>query len=68
MPETTNDIQEALQDAILKNLSSPKNIQSEAGSVEQHSLTDLIAVDKYLRQKQASQKPATMRLIKVIKD
>ncbi|MDR2704310.1 MAG: hypothetical protein LBC02_00885 [Planctomycetaceae bacterium] len=63
MTETTETLQETLQDAIIKTLSQPKKIQSEAGSVEQHSIAELIAADKYLTQKKAAN--AGMQFIKV---
>jgi hypothetical protein len=52
---TEQNLEQAVEDALVRTLSSPKRVESEAGSVEQHSLTDLVAADKYLSQKRAAQ-------------
>ncbi|HEV56531.1 MAG TPA: hypothetical protein ENN87_03420 [Phycisphaerales bacterium] len=44
-----------LDSAIRDNAAGPKRAAGDAGSVEQHGLTDQIAADKYLASKQASQ-------------
>lgn len=54
MTETEKDLSEAVEEAIRKTLSQPKRVQSEAGSVENHSIAELIAADKYLEQKRAA--------------
>lgn len=36
--------------------SGPKKVSGDAGSVEQHSISDLIAVDKYLSSKENARK------------
>ncbi|MBN2133597.1 MAG: hypothetical protein JW741_29115, partial [Sedimentisphaerales bacterium] len=46
---------EELDSSIIKtNATGPKRASSDSGSVEQHSLNDQIAADKYLASKQAS--------------
>ena len=40
--------------AIQDNAAGPKRASGDAGSVEQHSLTDQIAADKYLASKAAA--------------
>lgn len=42
-----------LKDAIQENATGPKKAQGDAGSVEQHSLPDQIAADRYLAAKRA---------------
>ena len=60
------DEQKTIEEAILQNLSQPKRIQSEVGSVEQHSLPDMIAADKYLEQKRvAKSKQSPLRLFPI---
>jgi hypothetical protein len=61
--ENKPSIEEVLQETLIKNLANPKQIQSEAGMILNHSLTDYIAVDKYLEQKKANK--TGMRLVKV---
>jgi len=39
--------------AIEENAQGPKKAQGDAGSIEQHSLTDQIAADRYLAAKRA---------------
>ena len=41
------------EQAIEQNAQGPKKAQGDAGSVEQHSLTDQIAADRYLASKRA---------------
>ncbi len=48
MPDPT-----ATEQAIEENAQGPKKAQGDAGSVEQHSLTDQIAADRYLAAKRA---------------
>lgn len=42
-----------LDQEILDNASAPKRVQGDEGSVEQHSLPDQIAADRYLASKAA---------------
>ncbi len=46
-----------LKDAILENAKGPKKVQGDSGSVEQHSLQDQIAAERFLQSKKAAQKP-----------
>ena len=48
MPDPT-----PLEQTITENAAGPKKAQGDAGSVEQHSLQDQIAADRYLASKQA---------------
>jgi len=58
-----------LKDAILENAKGPKKVTGDSGSVEQHSLQDQIAAERFLQSKQASQKPGLgIRLIKLSPD
>jgi hypothetical protein len=43
-----------LDDAIRQNASGPAKAAGDAGSVEQHKLTDQIEADKYLASKEAA--------------
>lgn len=42
-----------LKDAISENAKGPAKAAGDAGSIEQHKLTDQIAADKYLASKEA---------------
>jgi hypothetical protein len=42
-----------LEDAIRENLTGPKRATGDAGTMEQHKLTEQIAADKYLASKTA---------------
>ena len=46
-----------LQDQIRENAAGPAKASGDAGSVEQHKLTDQIAADKHLAAKKAVAKP-----------
>jgi len=46
-----------LKDAIRENALGPKKVQSDAGSVEQHSLKDQIEAEKFLAAKEVTRKP-----------
>lgn len=43
-----------LQDTIRENASGPKRAKGDSAEMEQHSLSDQIAADKYLESKKAS--------------
>ena len=45
---------EPLDNTIRDNAAGPKRASGDAGSVEQHSLSDQIAADKHLASKQAA--------------
>ncbi len=47
---------EELQDKIQENAAGPAKVSGDAGSVEQHSLADQIAADRYLAAKDAAKK------------
>jgi hypothetical protein len=57
-----------LDNAIAEAAQSPKRVQGDAGSVEQHSLQDLIAADKFLQSKKATQNGLGIRLHKISPD
>ena len=46
-----------LRDEIRDNASGPAKASGDAGSIEQHNLTDQIAADKHLSGKDAVRKP-----------
>jgi hypothetical protein len=57
---------ENLEEIIEENLKSPAKVSSDGCSVEQHSLADQIAADKYLASKTAShQKGLGIKLSKL---
>jgi hypothetical protein len=45
-----------LKDAILEHALGPKKVTGDAGSVEQHSLPDQIAAERFIESKKASRK------------
>jgi len=47
-----------LDETIRQNASGPAKVAGDAGSVEQHSLADQIAADRYLASKDAAKKPS----------
>ena len=51
-----------LKDAIRDNAQGPAKAAGDAGSVEQHKLTDQIATDRYLCSKQAAKSKKTRGL------
>ena len=56
-----------LTDAIRTNAEGPKSASGDSGSMQQHSITDQIAADRYLASKKASQsKGLGIRLTKVV--
>jgi hypothetical protein len=55
-----------LDEAIRDNATGPKRAQGDAGSVEQHSLPELIEADRYLASKEAAkQKGLGVKFTKV---
>ena len=61
MPDPT------LDQTLAENAKGPKKAQGDAGSVEQHSLPDQIAADRYLASKQAMKtKMKGLRLSKLV--
>jgi hypothetical protein len=58
-----------LDNAIAEAAKSPKRVQGDAGSVEQHSLQDLIAAERFLQSKKATQNQGLgIRLTKISPD
>jgi hypothetical protein len=56
-----------LDDAIRTNAEGPKSASGDAGSIEQHSIPDQIAADRYLASKKAARsKGLGIRLTKVV--
>ena len=49
--------QQNAEDALTNALSGPARVSGDAGSVEQHSIPDLIQADKYLSGKAAAANP-----------
>jgi len=49
---------EDLQDAIKQNAEGPKQASADGVNVQQHSLADQIAADKYLEAKKARKNPS----------
>lgn len=49
---------EDLQDAIKQNAEGPKQASADGVNVQQHSLADQIAADKYVEAKKARKNPA----------
>ena len=47
---------EDLTQTIKENLKNPKRAKGDSGEVEQHSLKDQIAADKYLASKEATRR------------
>jgi hypothetical protein len=55
------------EQAIEQNVQGPKKAQGDAGSVEQHSLPDQIAADRYLTSKRAMKsRMKGLQLIKLV--
>jgi hypothetical protein len=55
------------EQAITENATGPKKATGDSGSVEQHSLPDQIAADRYLASKQAMKSKAKgLQLTKLI--
>jgi len=60
---------EEIDNVISDNLKNPRCASGDAGSVEQHSLPDQIAADKYLQSKKASCKSGMgIKLVKLSPD
>jgi len=47
-------VTDSLDKSIAQNAAGPRKVSGDSGSVEQHSLQDQIAADKYLESKKAS--------------
>ncbi len=57
---------EDLEQTIRENASGPAKASGDAGSVEQHSLTEQIEADRYLASKRAANKGLGVRMVKVV--
>jgi len=57
-----------LENAIRENASGPKRAQGDSGSIEQHSLQDQIAADKYLASKNATCHGIGIKNVKISPD
>ena len=55
--ETTRTMATDLTQTISDNAAGPKRAQGDAGSVEQHSLKDVMDTDRYLASKDAAKRP-----------
>lgn len=54
MSDSENNKKPDLAEVLLETASGPKKVSGDAGSVEQHSISDLIEADKYLSSKEAA--------------
>ena len=55
-----------MDNSIQENATGPRKASGDSGSVEQHSLQDQIAADKYLESKKASRsKGLGVKLVKI---
>jgi hypothetical protein len=56
-----------LEDSIRENAQQPAKAAGDSGSVEQHSLSDQIAADRYLLEKQAARsRRLGLRITKIV--
>jgi hypothetical protein len=60
-------VADELDDTIRTNAQGPKSASGDSGSMQQHSIPDQIAADRYLESKKAAQaKGLGIRLTKVV--
>jgi len=58
---------DGLDETIRTNAAGPKSVSGDSGSVQQHSIPDQIAADRYLASKKASRaKGLGVRMTKVV--
>lgn len=58
---------ENLDESIRENAAGPSKVAGDAGTVEQHPLTEQIAADRYLRSKEAARsKGLGVRITKIV--
>jgi len=57
---------EDLEDTIRNNADGPKRARGDSGEMEQHSLSEQIAVDRYLNSKQAIKNGLGVRMSKLV--
>lgn len=63
MPTTPDDVTQAVLDAAV----APRKATGDSGSVEQHSIPDLIAADKYARANDTSVNPIKkLRMVQIV--
>ena len=62
----SNDLN--LEETIRENASGPKRVQGDSGSVDQHSLQDQIAADRYLASKEAVKHGIGIKNVKLSPD
>jgi hypothetical protein len=55
---TDSENSQAAADALAAAITGPKKVASDAGSVEQHPLADLIEADRYQASKAAAANPS----------
>ncbi|MCL2304491.1 MAG: hypothetical protein FWC43_04030 [Planctomycetaceae bacterium] len=67
-PKPPSNDSSTLKDAILENAKGPKKVAGDAGSVEQHSLQDQIAAERFLASKEATRRGLGIRLTKISPD
>jgi hypothetical protein len=56
------EIPATLKETLLENAKGPRRVQGNAGSVEQHSLQDLIVAERFLQSKKAMSNKGHNRL------
>ena len=58
-----------LDDTLLEVASGPKKVTGDSGSVEQHSIRELIELDRHITAKEAAKKPGFgIRFAKLVPD
>lgn len=66
-PGVSRVVTQPLDNSIEQNAEGPRRATGDSGSVEQHSLPDQIAADKYLESKKASRKKGLgIKLVKLV--
>ena len=55
----------SLQGVIAENAAGPRKVEGDAGSVEQHSLRDQIAAERFLASQKATKKGFPLRFFKI---
>lgn len=69
MPDSEPDHPQDLDlaDAIAENAAGPKRAKGDNGEMEQHSLQDQIAADRYLRNREAAKAgPRALRVSRIV--
>jgi len=55
----------SIEQAIRDNLAGPRRAQGDSGSIEQHSLKEMIEADKYLSAKSATRRRVPFRVLRI---